>query len=78
MIYDTVASCHEIGGEGSDAAYSLCRYGLTVDEFLAELRRVLTDGYGLANSTKPCRLEIAIVPAGVEDEEVEHHPNWFK
>jgi hypothetical protein len=78
MIYDVTASVCEIGGTGSDAAYSLCGYALTVDEFLAELRAVLTGGYGLTNTANPCRLEIDIVPAGAEDEAARIHPNTHK
>lgn len=65
---DVVASCCEVTGTREDAAYNLCGYGLTVDEFIEELRETLKGGFGLYNANGPCSLHIHIGIAGIEDE----------
>lgn len=63
LRFDVRASVNEIDGPGGDGAYDLIGDGLTVDEVLERLRKVLTDGFGLTNAGA-CYLTLHIGPAG--------------
>jgi hypothetical protein len=65
-LYDVNASCLEVNGDGGDGAYDLIGRGRTVDEILSELRKVLTQGFGLTNAGE-CYLSINVVRAGFGD-----------